>query len=328
MYGSPESNQQRLSRFTSPLHVIHHGRQTSAGLSSLPTTKGHTHVLLDDIKYDLFSLDLDKYMLTMQEVYQVARILRDYYSVARCALAADGSGVLSVIPLHGLQRKWEPVTASEKEFHEFFPGYVSSKDGPQMDASRLEDICKTIQKSSGISAIYNCRFDGDQSDQNLFARIVRGQLPQSRVWENEKHVAFLTPFANTPGLTVLVPRTHLSSDIFGLDIEDYCSLVRSAYSVAQVLKSALRLRRCGMTFEGFEIDYAHIKLIPIHENEGMEENLKQHNSPTKRSFEENYAGYVTTQDGFRSEQTRPTPIDAANIRKFVEQSQSVEVSRS
>lgn len=35
------------------------------------------------------------------------------------------------------------------------PGYISSKDGPQMDASWLEDICKNIQKTSGISEAYD-----------------------------------------------------------------------------------------------------------------------------------------------------------------------------
>ncbi|KAL9102403.1 MAG: hypothetical protein Q9163_002448 [Psora crenata] len=299
-----------------PRHVFHHGSQTSAGLSRYPTMRGHTHIVLQTTKDDLFSLDLDKYMRTMHEVYQVAGVLRSYYDVARCALVADGSGILSVIPLHGLQRNWERVTTSEKEFHESFPGYITSKDGPQMDASRLEDICKEIQKASSISATYNYRFDGDQSDQNLFALIVRGQCPQSRVWEDEEHVAFLTPFANTPGFTVLVPRTHLPSDIFGLGFINYSNLIRSAYSVAQILKSALGLHRCGMIFEGFEIDYAHIKLVPIHENKCMLENPKQDSPPTQSTFEENYTGYVTSMNGPLTKDTESLSIDAMNIRNI------------
>ncbi|KAI9776605.1 MAG: hypothetical protein M1835_005470 [Candelina submexicana] len=299
-----------------PHHTFHNGSQTFAGLSRRPTTKGHAHVVLQTTKHDLFSLDLDKYMQTMLEAYQVAGVLRSYYDVARCALITNGSDILSVIPLHGLEKNWEQFTCSQKEFHESFPGYISSKDGPQMDASRLEDICNKIQKISGISAAYNYRFDGEQSDQNLFARIVRGQLPQSRVWEDEEHVAFLTPFANTPGFTVLVPRTHLASDIFGLSFTEYSSLVRSAYSVAQILKLALGLSRCGMIFEGFEIDYAHIKLVPIHEKEGILE-TPEHPSPmTQSTFEENYAGYVTSQDGPLTKDAESLTIDAMNIRNI------------
>lgn len=166
-----------------------------------------------------------------------------------------------------------------------------------MDTSRLEDICTKIQQASGISAPYNYRFDGEKSNQNLFARIVRGELPQSRVWETEQHVAFLTPFANTPGFTVLVPRSHLFSDIFSLDVMEYSSLVRSAYSVAQTLKSALGLRRCGMIFEGLEIDYAHVKLVPVYEKEDIQGNSKHHIPVTQSTYEEKYTGYVTSQDG-------------------------------
>ena len=310
-----------------PRHVFHHGSQTFAGLSRYPTTRGHAHIVLQTTKHDLFSLNLDNYMHTMLEIYQVAGVLRSYYDVARCALVADGSGILSVIPLHGLQRNWAQVTSFEKEFHESFPGYISSKDGPQMNASRLEDICKTIQKASNISAAYNYQFDGEQSDQNLFACIVRGQLPQSRVWEDEEHVAFLTPFANTPGFTVLVPRTHLSSDIFSLGFIKYSSLVRSAYNVARILKSALGLRRCGMIFEGLEIDYAHIKLVPIHEKEGILENSKYHSPMTQSTFEENYTGYVTSKDGPLTKDVESLSIDAMNIRNIY-QAHRIEAPRS
>ncbi|KAL8903432.1 MAG: hypothetical protein Q9207_003921 [Kuettlingeria erythrocarpa] len=77
---------------------------------------------------------------------------------------------------------------------------------------------------------------------------------QWRVWEDKKHVAFLTPFANTPGYTVLVPRKHLSSDVFDLNDDDYTDMVAAVYQVAQHLKGAFGSTRCGVFFEGFEID--------------------------------------------------------------------------
>jgi hypothetical protein len=71
-----------------------------------------------------------------------------------------------------------------------------------MNAMQLGDLCSMIQTVSGISQPFDYLFEGDQSDNNLFARIVRGELPQWRVWEDDQHVAFLTPYANTPGFTV------------------------------------------------------------------------------------------------------------------------------
>ena len=69
-----------------------------------------------------------------------------------------------------------------------------------MSESRLDEVCRQIQEASKIFPPFNHIFFGDKSDANLFARIVRGELPQRRVWESGQHVAFLTPFANTPGM--------------------------------------------------------------------------------------------------------------------------------
>ena len=49
----------------------------------------------------------------------------------------------------------------------------------------------------------------------------------------------LTPFANTPGFTVDVPREQLSSDGFFLLPEDYNELVRLVYTVDKHLKTGV-----------------------------------------------------------------------------------------
>ena len=110
-----------------------------------------------------------------------------------------------------------------------------------------------IQRIPGVSQPFNYYFEGNHSDKNLFARIVRGEISQWRVWEDDRHVAFLSPSANTPGFTVLVPRVHLSSDIFSLDAEAYSEIVAAAHTVARILKQAFGADRCGMIFEVFEI---------------------------------------------------------------------------
>lgn len=315
---SPAPDRCALTDLIFTQHMIYQDHQITAGLSRYPNTLGHTLAVIRAPEANIFSFDPDTFMECMLAIFRVAGILRAYYQVARCALVTDGGNSLNIIPLHGLNATWEPVTSSLKEFHEAFPGYVSSNNGPRMDASRLENICSRIQKISGASPPFNQRFDGDQLDQNLFARIVRGELPQSRLWENDEHVAFLTPFANTPGFTVLVPRTHLSSDIFGLDVKAYSALVGAAYSVAQILKKTFGLRRCGMIFEGFEIDYAHVKLIPIYE---VEHNLEDSSMspPVKTStYEEKYPGYVTSLSGPMAKNMEALSHDASQLHAILD----------
>jgi beta-aspartyl-peptidase (threonine type) len=272
-------------------HQFYNDGHLVVGLFHRPVTRGHALAAVQSGS-DIFSLSGAEFVDVLNKVSKAASALTNYYNVKRCALVAEGGNSLAILPLHGLGDKWEPVTSNVTEFHEGFPGYVSSKDGPRMADDRLGVICAEIQAVSKISTPFNHRFDGDQGDGNLFARIVRGELPQWRVWEDDHHVAFLTPFANTPGFTVLVPRKHLSSDIFSIDEEPFSRLMIAAHRVAACLKQTFGTRRCGMIFEGFEIDYAHVKLIPIHHSAAAGDPVL-----TVAPFQETYQGYVTSLSG-------------------------------
>ena len=274
-------------------------------------------MILEGTGLDLFSLDRQKFLEVMSSIKHLALTLHSFYNVGRCALVTEGTGSVSIIPLHGLNKPWEPITCEEKEFYESFQGYISSRDGPAMDSERLAQIAATIRQETGLEEPWNYHFKGYHGDSNLFARLVRGDLPQSRVWEDKEHVAFLTPFANTPGFTVLVPREHLTSDIFGIDDAAYAKLMDATYNVAGHLMKALRVHRCGMIFEGFEIDYAHVKLIPIQSREAYGQSLEPGPTTEKASYQEEYQGYVTSLNGPLLRDQESLVLDASSLRKMI-----------
>lgn len=116
------------------------------------------------------------------------------------------------------------------------------------------------------------------------------------MWEDEGHVAFLTPFPNSPGFTVLVPRRPLTSDIFRLEKGDYEGLVLASWEVSRLLEEGLGAWGTGLIFEGFEIDYAHAKLIPLFlpsPSETGDDTTK----PQPPQFYPIYPGYVSSEDG-------------------------------
>ena len=51
----------------------------------------------------------------------------------------------------------------------------------------------------------------------------------------------------------------------GLNSLDFQAFVVAAFEVGHHLKHAYGVARCGMFFEGYEIDYAQLNLIPVHE---------------------------------------------------------------
>ncbi|KAF2806104.1 uncharacterized protein BDZ99DRAFT_466380 [Mytilinidion resinicola] len=295
-------------------HVFYNDAQIIAGLSRYPTTRGHSLVSLKQTTVGLFSLDRGDFVKVMTSIKGLTETLEVCYNVGRCARVTEGDSFLSMIPLHDFTKEWKPILADSKEFNETYPGYINSKDGPQMDSERLSQIASSIKAETGISEPFNYRFQGDKNDNNLFARLVRGELPQSRIWETDDHVAFLTPFANTPSFAVFVPCAHLSSDIFRLEDDTYSKLMGAAHTVTGHLMKTFLASRCGMIFEGFEIDYAHVKLIPTHESDALSGTQKATPPVQTTTFEETYNGYVTSLNGPLCSDQGSLGTDASSLR--------------
>lgn len=231
----------------------------------------------------------------------------DTENKVRYGVGTDDGKVIHLFPLCWSLQTWQPMRAAERPFNEVYFGYLSTNSGPLASEAYLLSTQKRIANVSGWSTP-SFAFQ-DPTDDNLFAKLVRGEIPQWRVWEDEHHIAFLTPFPNIPGLTVVIPRRHLSSDILSLEDEEFAALVNAARTVYGILKTALRVERVGMFMEGFEIDYAHVKLLPIPMEQGVM------SVDAVGTFHEDYQGYLTTQPG--PEKSAEELDISAHLRKFL-----------
>ncbi len=129
----------------------------------------------------------------------------------------------------------------------------------------------------------------------IFCKIISGEVPCHKIWEDEKHLAFLSIFPNTKGFSVVVPKKHYSSYAFDLPNEVLSSLVLATKKVAKLLDSKLEgVGRTGMFFEGFGVDHVHSKLFPMHGTEGMG-SWKEIASSVDKYFDK-YEGYISSHD--------------------------------
>ena len=134
----------------------------------------------------------------------------------------------------------------------------------------------------------------------LFCEIVKGTIPSHRIWEDDKHLAFLSIFPNTKGFTVVVTKDHHPSYAFALPDQVLSDLVLAAKQVAQRLDSKFEsVGRTGLIFEGFGVDHSHCKLIPMHGTANMAE-FKAINSAVPKYFEQ-YEGYLSSHDYQRAD---------------------------
>lgn len=133
----------------------------------------------------------------------------------------------------------------------------------------------------------------------IFCKMVRGEMPCHKIWEDEKHLAFLTIFPNTEGFTVVIPKKHYPSYAFDLPDEVLTDLIKATKKVAKLLdRSFADVGRTGMFFEGFGVDHVHAKLFPMHDTNIPK--WKPLKSDIDKYFDQ-YEGYISSHDYKRAD---------------------------
>ena len=133
----------------------------------------------------------------------------------------------------------------------------------------------------------------------IFCKIVEGNAPSHKIWENENYLAFLSIFPNTEGTTVVIPQKHYASYPFDLPDNVLSSLMLATKKVAKLLDLKLDdVGRTAMVFEGFGVDHIHAKLFPMHGTKMKE--WRPIESKINKYFEK-YEGYISSHDYKRAD---------------------------
>src|SRR3954451_3194678 len=68
-------------------------------------------------------------------------------------------------------------------------------------------------------------------DQNIFAKILRGELPCYKVYENRHTLAFLDIMPRSPGHTLVIPKAP-ARGILDVESDDFAEVARTAKRIA------------------------------------------------------------------------------------------------
>ncbi len=151
----------------------------------------------------------------------------------------------------------------------------------------------------------------------IFCKIVKGEAPSHKIWEDEKHLAFLSIFPNTKGFTVVITRDHYPSYAFENSDEVLCSLTLAAKRVGKLLDIAFEdVGRTGMFYEGFGVNHLHAKLFPMHGTGNMEKWQPVKNE--LKVFFDQYPGFLSSHDSERADDIELEKL-AAEIRNKAKQ---------
>ena len=132
-----------------------------------------------------------------------------------------------------------------------------------------------------------------EREQTIFDKIVAGEMSARVVWEDEDHLAFLTPFPNTPGFTVLIPKKFEGDYAFSMRDDAYEKMMKATKTLANILEKAFNTPRVAIIIEGTGVAYVHVKLIPLHGNLAGQTNVWSKDT----EFYEEYRGWLTSAEG-------------------------------
>jgi len=133
------------------------------------------------------------------------------------------------------------------------------------------------------------------AQQTLFDKIIDGTIPSFKVWEDDAYLAFLTPFPNTPGVTVVIPKNNPGDYLFNMEDDAIAGLMAAVKKVSKLLEKAFGVQRVAIAFEGTGVPHVHAKLYPMHGELGGQTGVWSKH----QEFYPEYAGYFTTVEGPR-----------------------------
>lgn len=98
---------------------------------------------------------------------------------------------------------------------------------------------------------------------SIFTRIINGEIPCHKVYEDDLTIAFLDIHPIQPGQVLVVPKTQVSN-FYDLDDKDYIAFFATVKKIAKQLKSKYPAKkRIGVMIEGLDVDHVHAKIFPI-----------------------------------------------------------------
>ncbi len=96
----------------------------------------------------------------------------------------------------------------------------------------------------------------------IFCKIASGVIPSTKVYEDERFLAFLDINPINPGHTLIIPKSH-SDFVFEMDSGEYGQMFAIARKLYGPIMAASGAKRVGMIVEGFLVRHAHLHLVPL-----------------------------------------------------------------
>lgn len=114
---------------------------------------------------------------------------------------------------------------------------------------------------------------------SVFTKIIRGEIPCYKIYEDEKTLAFLDIAPEAVGHTLVVPKVEIEK-IYELPEEDYQALMATVKKIMAHYERVLG-KRMTMKVIGADVPHAHVHILPFDEyfEAGLKSGITEENKP-------------------------------------------------
>ncbi len=108
----------------------------------------------------------------------------------------------------------------------------------------------------------------------IFCKIIAGDIPSYKVYENDKVMAFFDILPISPGHTIIVPKNHLA-DVENLSDEEIGAMAVAAKKIGKAMMEGLGVKGYSVFLDNKSaanqhVPHVHFHLVPRAEGDGLE----------------------------------------------------------
>lgn len=121
---------------------------------------------------------------------------------------------------------------------------------------------------------------------NIFARILRGELPAQKVYEDEHTLAFMDIMPQVPGHTLVIPKEP-AENLFDISPEALAQTISATQTIAKAVKQAanasgIMIAQLNDAAAGQTVFHLHFHILPRHD--GIDLNMHARQSANQQEL--------------------------------------------
>ncbi len=110
-------------------------------------------------------------------------------------------------------------------------------------------------------------------DSNVFAKILRGELPCHKIYEDDETFSFLDIMPRANGHALVIPKSP-AVNLFDVDTATLCAAIRTVHMLAPIIRNAMEadgilIQQFNEAAAGQTVFHVHFHIVPRWEDTAL-----------------------------------------------------------